>query len=111
MIIINNGALGMITQFQHLYFDNRMFGTTEAGGFKNPDFVSLAKSYGINCINISENDLDSMDHLPGPPILINYKVDGLTTVSPKLEYNEPIYNPTPQLQDENFYRLYNEMPT
>ena len=29
VIVINNAALGMITQFQHLYFDDRMFGTTE----------------------------------------------------------------------------------
>ena len=31
VIILNNASLGMITQFQHLYFDDRMCGTTLNG--------------------------------------------------------------------------------
>ena len=100
VIVINNAALGMITQFQHLYFDNRMFGTTEAGGFVNPDIETLAKAYGLNYIELTEKDLNSEDLTSQCPILVNYKVSGLTTVSPKLEYNKPINMPSPQLSVE-----------
>jgi len=100
VIIINNAALGMITQFQHLYFDNRMFGTTEAGGFVNPDIETLAKAYGLNYIELKEKDLNSEDLTSQNPILVNYKVSGLTTVSPKLEYNKPIDMPSPQLSED-----------
>ena len=100
VIVINNAALGMITQFQHLYFDNRMFGTTEAGGFVNPDIESIAKAYGLNYIEMTENDLACLDLISQSPVLINYKISGLTTVSPKLEYNKPINMPSPQLSVE-----------
>ena len=32
--------------------------------------------------------------------LIEYKIDGLTTVCPKLEYNKPIESPIPSLSKE-----------
>ncbi len=100
VIIFNNAALGMITQFQHLYFDDRMFGTTKAGGFVNPDIETLAKAYGLKYIELTEKGLNSEDLASQCPILVNYKVSGLTTVSPKLEYNKPINMPSPQLSVE-----------
>lgn len=100
VIIINNAALGMITQFQHLYFDNRMFGTAEEGGFINPDIDTLAKAYGLSYIELTKKDLESMNLSPSEPMIVNYKISGLTTVSPKLEYNKPINMPSPQLSEE-----------
>lgn len=100
VIVINNSALGMITQFQHLYFDNRMFGTIEAGGYVNPDIGTLANAYRLNYIELTEKDLNSEDLISPTPILVNYKVGGLTTVKPKLEYNKPINMPSPQLSEE-----------
>ena len=97
VIVINNSALGMITQFQHLYFDNRMYGTTRTGGFVNPDIESLAKAYGLSYLELKENELNIMDLKSDSPVLVNYRVNGLTTVSPKLEYNKPIDMPSPQL--------------
>lgn len=104
VIVINNAALGMITQFQHLYFDNRMFGTTEAGGFRNPDIETLANAYGLNYILLTEKTLDGIDLNSSQPILVNYKVSGLTTVSPKLEYNKQIDMPSPQLSEEEYHK-------
>lgn len=100
VVVINNAALGMITQFQHLYFENRMFGTTEAGGFVNPNIETLARAYGLNYIELTEDDLESMNLSSSKPMIVNYKVSGLTTVSPKLEYNKPINMPSPQLSEE-----------
>ena len=34
------------------------------------------------------------------PCIIEYMTEGLTTVSPKLEYDSPIWNPSPKLEKE-----------
>lgn len=43
-LIINNNYLGMVRQWQELFYDNRMSGVDLEG---NPDFVKLAEAYGI----------------------------------------------------------------
>lgn len=103
IVVLNNESLGMITQFQHLYFDDRMFGTTHDGGFVNPDLATLAKSYGLDYFELEDDkaDYNTVNHQG--PVLINCKIKGLTTVSPKLEYNKPIDKPSPQLTEEEYY--------
>ena len=101
VVVINNGALGMITQFQHLYFNDRMYGTTKAGGFINPDLKSMAKAYGLRYSEYTSDSLNELKVADGP-VMINYVVNGLTTVSPKLEYNKPIDKPSPQLPEEEY---------
>jgi acetolactate synthase-1/2/3 large subunit len=44
VLIINNNYLGMVRQWQELFFDNRLSGVDLEG---NPDFVKLAGAYGI----------------------------------------------------------------
>jgi acetolactate synthase I/II/III large subunit len=44
VLIINNRYLGMIRQWQELFFDNRLSGADLEG---NPDFVKLAEAYGV----------------------------------------------------------------
>jgi acetolactate synthase-1/2/3 large subunit len=44
VLIINNSYLGMVRQWQELFFDNRLSGVDLEG---NPDFVKLAAAYGI----------------------------------------------------------------
>jgi acetolactate synthase-1/2/3 large subunit len=43
-LIINNNYLGMIRQWQELFYENRLSGADLEG---NPDFVKLARAYGI----------------------------------------------------------------
>ncbi len=104
VVVINNSALGMITQFQHLYFNDRMYGTTKAGGFINPDLKTIAKAYGVRYSEYTSDSLNEFEASAGPR-MINYVVRGLTTVSPKLEYNKPIDKPSPQLPDDEYQRV------
>lgn len=101
VVVINNAALGMITQFQHLYFNDRMYGTTKAGGFINPDLKTMANAYGVRYSEYTSDSLNEFEATDGPG-MINYVVSGLTTVSPKLEYNKPIDKPSPQLPDDEY---------
>ncbi len=44
VIIINNAYLGMVRQWQELFFENRLSGVDMEG---NPNFVKLAESFGV----------------------------------------------------------------
>jgi len=48
-LIINNNYLGMVRQWQELFFENRLSGVDLEG---NPDFVKLAQAYGIRGLRI-----------------------------------------------------------
>ncbi|RAO98684.1 acetolactate synthase catalytic subunit [Petrotoga sp. 9PW.55.5.1] len=50
MIILNNGTLGMVRQWQELFFDERYSATM----LENPDFVKLGEAYGIKSMRISK---------------------------------------------------------
>jgi acetolactate synthase-1/2/3 large subunit len=49
IVVINNRYLGMVRQWQHLFYENRLSGVDLVG---NPDFVKLASSYGIRAFRI-----------------------------------------------------------
>jgi acetolactate synthase-1/2/3 large subunit len=48
-LIINNNYLGMVRQWQELFFENRLSGVDLEG---NPDFVKLAQAYGVRAWRI-----------------------------------------------------------
>jgi acetolactate synthase-1/2/3 large subunit len=48
-LVINNNFLGMIRQWQELFYDNRVSGADLEG---NPDFVKLAEAYGVKALRI-----------------------------------------------------------
>ena len=70
----------------------------------NPDFATLAKAFGLPYIETSGGLPDRWDN-PDGPVLINCLIEGRTIVSPKLEYNHPIDQPSPQLDAEEFDRF------
>lgn len=56
MIILNNHFLGMVRQWQEMFFEERYSFTK----MKNPDFVAIAKAYNIDGKNVSErSELDA----------------------------------------------------
>ncbi len=73
IVVLNNHYLGMVRQWQELFFDDRMSGVDLDG---NPDFVKLAQSYGIKGINIkrpadvSRFVKEALEYNEGP-VLIN----------------------------------------
>jgi acetolactate synthase-1/2/3 large subunit len=52
ILILNNNFLGMVRQWQHLFFDRR-YSFTE---MKNPDFIAIAKGYGIQGKKVTERN-------------------------------------------------------
>lgn len=69
-VIFNNNYLGMVRQWQELFFDNR-YSSVE---LKNPDFVAISKGFGIESAKVSEREdlskaLDVMFAHNGPYVL------------------------------------------
>ncbi len=55
IVVLNNDYLGMVRQWQQLFFDKR-YASTE---MTNPDFVTIAKGYNINSNRVNQRkDLD-----------------------------------------------------
>ena len=52
IMILNNGYLGMVRQWQTLFFDGRYSGTP----MQSPDFGQIAKAYGIPYQKVTELD-------------------------------------------------------
>jgi len=52
IIIINNRYLGMVRQWQSLFYENRLSGVDLKG---NPDFVKLARAYGCKGFRINRS--------------------------------------------------------
>ena len=50
--LINNGHLGMVRQWQEMYFDNHLKAVPVPG----PDFVKLAEAYGVGAVRVSEQE-------------------------------------------------------
>ncbi len=53
VLIIDNKYLGMVRQWQELFFDNRLSGVDLEG---NPDFIKLADAYGIKGVHINKSE-------------------------------------------------------
>ena len=55
IVVLNNDFLGMVRQWQQLFFDKR-YASTE---MTNPDFVTIAKGYHIDAVRVTKrNELD-----------------------------------------------------
>ncbi|MGQ9572587.1 MAG: biosynthetic-type acetolactate synthase large subunit [Dehalococcoidia bacterium] len=80
--IINNGYLGMVRQWQNLFYHNNLVATP----LTNPDFVKIAEAYDILGMRVSDKYLvesavyRAMEH-PGP-VLIDFQVEGEENIYP-----------------------------
>lgn len=50
IVVLNNSFLGMVRQWQELFFDRRYASTI----MENPDFVKIAEGYGIDAQRVSD---------------------------------------------------------
>ena len=91
IIIMNNHYLGMVRQWQDMFYDERYSGVDLEG---NPDFVELAKAYGILGLNLKRKaDIDKMlkkalNH-PGP-VIVNVEVVKHEEVFPMVPPGKPL---------------------
>ena len=99
--IINNGFLGMVRQWQQLFYEKRYTGTPVV----SPDFVKLAEAYGIPALSVrSPGDVaaafEKANNTPGP-FLLDFRVKEEVNVYPMVAtgaaVDEMIRRPKPEV--------------
>ena len=75
MAIMNNGFLGMVRQWQELFYGNNYVSVN----MSQPDFVKLGEAYGIKSLRVSnKSEVDDViieaNNHPGP-VLIDFQVE------------------------------------
>jgi acetolactate synthase-1/2/3 large subunit len=75
MAIINNGFLGMVRQWQELFYKNNYV----AVAMSQPDFVKLADAYGILGLRVTEKEqvdeaIERANAHPGP-VIVDFQVE------------------------------------
>ncbi|RMF92615.1 MAG: biosynthetic-type acetolactate synthase large subunit [Candidatus Schekmanbacteria bacterium] len=85
IILLNNGFLGMVRQWQQLFFDER-YSFTDLG--ESPDFVKIAEGYGVKGMKIEkpsevERAIKSALKYKGL-ILLDFRVEREENVTPMI---------------------------
>ena len=99
--IFNNGYLGMVRQWQEIFYQKDYFSTHYTG---NPDFVKLAEAFGMRGIRVSRREesieaiREAMAH-PGP-VLVDFIVEDEENVYPMIPPGETVA----ELMEEPFAR-------
>lgn len=99
VIVLNNNCLGMVRQFQDMYFGGRRQSTVI--GYGCPDLVKIAEAYGLPAFTITSLDgaaaiLDTALAVDGPAY-VEVKLEQNSCVNPKLVVNRPIEDMSPHL--------------
>jgi acetolactate synthase-1/2/3 large subunit len=98
--IINNGYLGMVRQWQELFYERRYAGTQMI----NPDFVKLAEAHGLTGLRAKSREevQDVVAHareIPGT-VVIDFQVEQEDSVYPMVPAGADLHNmirrPAPQ---------------
>jgi len=88
--IINNGYLGMVRQWQELFYEKRYVATP----LNCPDFVKIAEAYGIQALRVKHREEvvpaieQAMEHQG--PFLIDFMVEPEENVYPMVAPGEAI---------------------
>ena len=90
IVILNNNFLGNVRQWQQLYFNRRYSQTL----LKNPDFVTLAKAYGVKGEDVSSRQ--ELEEAIGrmfendDAYLLNVNIEPEDNVFPMISPGEPV---------------------
>lgn len=106
ILVINNKVLGKISEIQHGSYCDRYAQTTEESGYSVPDFVKIAKAYGIKAVaveNYKELDKYSEWIKDEEPCLIDVSLSENTLLVPKIKWETGEIKP--DLDDEKLEKV------
>jgi acetolactate synthase-1/2/3 large subunit len=89
--ILNNNHLGMITQWQGLFYAGDYQAETYSA---NPDFVKLAEAYGIKGIRVTRQDqleiaIKEANEHPGP-VIVDFVIEKVDNVYPMIPAGQSV---------------------
>lgn len=107
IFVMNNNCLGMVRQFQDMYFDGRHQSTVI--GYSCPSFTAVAKAYGLQVFAVRSMDeagkLIEQALLAEGPVLVEVALEKNTVVEPKLVVNKPIEDMSPPLERKELEKI------
>ena len=99
IILLNNESLGMVKNFQDMYFEGRDQSTRQ--GYSFPEFVKVARAFGITAVSIKpgESITAAIKGLANDatPALVEIRLPGATECRPRLAFGSKLdeqYPPT-----------------
>lgn len=107
IFVMNNRCLGMVRQFQDMYFGSRQQSTVI--GYSCPDLGKVARAYGIPSYMITSlasarEIIETVIKTEGPAF-VDVKLEQTTCVDPKLVVNRPIEDMSPPLDRTELKKL------
>lgn len=100
IIVMNNSSLGMVKNFQDMYFEGRDHSTKK--GYSNPNFSAIAEAYGIESYRVTNGI--QMDHAlrlieeSKNPLLIEIMMPYATECRPRLAFGSKLDEQFPQIE-------------
>lgn len=106
IMVLNNRALGMLTQFQTENFEGRLIGSRV--GYDAPDFVKVARAYGLDAERVEKmsglkEKVEWLERVEGPALL-EVIIPWNHWVLPKAVFNRPVYDMRPFLDRAEYRR-------
>jgi acetolactate synthase-1/2/3 large subunit len=106
IIIMNNNGYGIIKQFQELYLNKRYEAVDSMKGVTNPNFLKIAKAYGVRYSEIKNNS--DINRVLKEAIksnnaeFINVFIKPDQKIIPKLTFGLPLEDLSPLLSRDEF---------
>ncbi|MCC8137819.1 MAG: thiamine pyrophosphate-dependent enzyme [Clostridiales bacterium] len=96
ILVLNNHALGKISEVQAVSYEGRFAQTTAESGYTVPNFANIARAYGIKSDTLKTyKDLDEYKSWmkDDSPCLIDISLSDDTKLIPKVNWNEKEIKP------------------
>lgn len=103
-MVINNNVLGMVRQWQRLFY-NKHFSQTTLDN-RHIDYVKLGESFGIQTFVIEKNDeiepvlKKALEISKSAPVMIEVRIDKDINVLPMIPAGKPIIDPITEIDLE-----------
>lgn len=105
IILLNNHGHGIIRNTQETWLDGKYNASTPDSGLPDPDYIKIAKAYGLTTININSHKelkkIETISQAKGP-LFCNVELLGNQKMIPKLKFGKPIEDSDPLLSREEF---------
>jgi acetolactate synthase-1/2/3 large subunit len=105
VFVMNNKSLGMVRQFQEIYFEGRKQSTV----FNPPNLTKIAEAYDFKAFTIQTTD--EMESVIAEafqcegPVFVDVKLEQNTQVNPKLIVNKPIEDMYPFINRDELKKV------
>lgn len=106
VVVLNNHGYGVIQQTQEDYFESRYHATTPRSGLMDPDFETMARSFGVPARRIETqaalaDGLAAFAREPGPGLCV-IEIDPAARIRPAVTGGRPIEDTAPLLDRTEF---------